>query len=166
MKTKAFHAGFGGCFWRRLSLSWLLNSWLIGSPLDYNFSCLARSLDRDFEHHNSIGKTATAHVPASKAVIDDVFAMQLAVIDTKALPGTSNGGDSLLETTLDSFARLVGAAELVNRQANPAFSTAVVIHPGLVVQRFRLTDYICECKIEGRCERDRKTGISHDDKGA
>ena len=155
MKTKAFHAGFGGCFWRRLSLSWLLNSWLIGSPLDYNFSCLARSLDRDFEHHNSIGKTATAHVLASKAVID-----------TKALPGTSNGGDSLLETTLDSFARLVGAAELVNRQANPAFSTAVVIHPGLVVQRFRLTDYICECKIEGRCERDRKTGISHYDKGA
>ena len=155
MKTKAFHAGFGGCFWRRLSLSWLLNSWLIGSPLDYNFSCLTRSLDRDFEHHNSIGKTATAHVLASKAVID-----------IKALPGTSNGGDSLLETTLDRFARLVGAAELVNRQANPAFSTAVVIHPGLVVQRFRLTDYICECKIEGRCERDRKTGISHDDKGA
>lgn len=127
LKAQAFPAGFGGYFWRRLSLSWLLNSWIIGSPFDYKFSCVTRSIDRDFEHHSSIGKITTAHVLASKTFIDDVVEMKLAVIGTKALPGTSNGEDSRLETTLDSFARLVGATELVNRQANPAFSAAVVI---------------------------------------
>jgi hypothetical protein len=82
---------------------------------------LAQSIDRDFEHHSSIGKTATTHVLASKTVIDDVVEMQLAVIGIKALPSTSNGEDSRLETTLNSFVCLVGAAELVDRLGKPSF---------------------------------------------
>lgn len=153
----AFGVGFGVGFF---SASFLTVGFLVGS-LDRRFSCVARSIDRNL----GIGKTATAHVLASKAVIVDVIEVRLAIIGTESLASPHDGKHSRLKTTLDSFIRLIGAAELVDRLSKPGF-LCDCRDTRLLVQRLRLADNVCECQIEGHCQRDHETGSSRNDKGA